>query len=622
MKKYYVMLAFIGALLVSCGKNQQIDKIIVNDLKEQKQTEIVLKTDTSIYLKPNNKYEFDIFLKDIQYNKNSFLHIQNSTSKNILFTYPMSSMGLNGRYTADFFAPEIYKPKEYFIFWVGDLSDKPDNNVYSIVISGEISTNMPPAAATETNAANVTAAASSKAASSAAPKEKAAVEEKNKPIQENIVQPKGGFYITSVSCINVTKGGTETSMWNNCEYNFRIGVENPKGAITTLTILKGSTSYLDLDLVRKKGFYVTDAPHKFQPGKYTFRVIDENDIQSKGYFVICKHVTVTPPVIDINTSDASIFNFTSGRNYNFRCKITDPSGVSKAEIKLSDGTKDQTLKLERNRDNYWQADNIQFSDSATSVKATVTAWNIDNDSPGDEVHSVKSFTIKKSFYLTNNIRMIANGQPARNITLLIQRQGVSKNEIKKTDDNGEFLLAGLNGEKIDFWQDTDSSKIFSVKIKKDRNNLKFELKSEPIKQKLTLNITVLDKSIIKNPFKLKFDAYIIPKPDKIIKFSEETVSQLSNVFKYETIIDSKQIADALSGNKAKITVNTFFKKQNGVLYQNVNYSWAYIVTVQGNDKISVEGNSQRFGIVNFPIEAVNAPEITLNAEDSGIEDLK
>jgi hypothetical protein len=252
----------------------------------------------------------------------------------------------------------------------------------------------------------------------------------------------------------------------------------------------------------------------------------------------------------------------------------------------------------------------------------VTAWDNDNDFTGDEAQTVKSFTIKKSSYLTNKIRMIANKQPAKNITLLIQRQGITKNEIKKTDENGEFTLAGLNGEKIDFWQDSDSSKIFSVKIKKDQNNLKFELKSEPIKQKLTLNITVLDKSIIKNPFKLKFDAYVIPKPDKIIKFSEETVSQLSNVFKYETIIDSKQITDALSGNKAKITVNTFFKKQNGVLYQNGNYSWAYLITVQGNDKISVEGNSQRFGMVNFPIEAVNAPEITLNAEDSGIDELK
>ncbi|GEM_PF-3061596 len=625
-KKYFIILAFIGALFASCGNNQQIDKIVVNDLKLQKEVEYVLKTDTSITLEPNNKYEFDIFLKDIKYNKTAFLHIQNSANKDILFTYPMNSIGLNGRYTVDFFAPEINKPKEYFIFWVGDLSDKPDYNVYSIVISGEVSNNIPLTAATNTNAAEITQTVSAKTTNFTEQKKvekPAASEVKIQPIHKTI-QPKGGFYITSVSCINATKGGTEsTGMWDNCEYKFRIGVEKSgKGIITTLTVLKDNTSYADIDLTKGKGYYMTDSPQKFEPGKYTFRVIDDNDNQSKGFFVICKDSEATGPLINISPSDTAIYNFISGKNYKFRCEISDPSGVSKAEIKLDDGFQDQTFPLERNRDNYWEAKNIQFNENATSVKATVTAWHNDINWPGHESQSVKSFTINKSFYLTNMITIIENKLPAKNITLLIQRQGISKNEIKKTDDNGEFYLTGLNGEKIEFWQDSDSTKIFSVTIKKDQDNLKFELKSAPIEPKLTLNFTILDKSILKTPFQLKFTAYVIPKPDKIIKFSEETADQLKNAFKYETTIDSKQITDALTGNKAKITVNTFFNKQSGLLYQNGNYSWAYHVTVLGNDNVSVEGNSQRFGMVNFPIEAVNAPEIALNAEDTGIEELK
>ncbi len=615
--KYYVIMLVIGALCFSCSKNQQIGKIIVYDLKTQKQEETILNTDTSINLKPKNNYQFDIYLKDIRYNKNAFLHIQNSADKNKLFTYPLTSLGLNGRYTVAFFAPEIIQPKEYFIFWIGELSDKPDNNVYSIVISDS-----------STNMITVQAAPAKIIKPTEKPKaEKAIVSTpvKNEPDQENIIEPaatKTGFYISSVLCVNVTKGKTTESMLDNNEYKFKIVVANSKGAVSTLRILKKGVSYLDLELVKGKGYYTTDSPQKFEPGRYTFQAVDDNDIESKPYVAACVDNDVAGPVIGISPSDTAINNFVSGRNYNFRCKISDPSGVSKAEIKFNDGSREQTFPLERNRDNYWQANTIIFDNNAASVKATVNAWDNDNDFTGDELQSTKTFTIKKSSYYTNKIVLTVNKIPAKNITLLIQRQGISKNEIKKTDNNGEFYLSGLNGEKVEFWQDSDSTKIYSVKIKNAQDNLKFELKSEPIKPKLTLNITVLEKNIVKTPFKMKFVAYVIPKSDKIIKFSEDTVDQLENVLKYEAIIDSKQITSVLAGNKAKITINTFFRNKNDSLYQSGNYAWAYHVTIEGNDAISVDGNSERFGMVNFPIEAVNAPEIMLNSEDSGVDDLK
>lgn len=626
----YVLMVIMLLLFFSCSKNQQIDKLIVTELNTQKQEEIVLKSDTSIYVKPTNSYQFDINLKNQKYNKSATLHLQNVANKELLYTYPMKSLGLNGRYTVTFHTPEIYQPKEFFIFWIGEMADKADANVYSIVITGAPSTNL---TQTTTPAANTNVVEQTPASTATVTKQEkvektpASTPVKSQPSQvvsQTTDKPKSGFYIASVACINVTKGSkTETSMNDNSEYKFKIElVKTTKGAVTTLSILKNGTSYQDLELVKKGGYYTTDSAVKFEPGKYTFQAIDENDNQSKTLNVNCIDNDVTGPSININPSDTAIYNFSSGKNYNFRCKISDPSRVSKAELKLNDGSRDQSFLLERNRDDYWQANNIVFNDNATLVKATLNAWDNDNDYTGDEAQSTVSFTIKKSFYLTNKVKMIANQAPAKNITLLIQRQGIAKNEIKKTDANGEFTVSGLNGEKIDFWQDTDSTKVFTFRIQKDKNDLTFELKSDPIKPKLTLNFTVLDKSIMSSPFKVKFTAYVIPKPDKIIKYTEETAAQISNVYKYETFIDSKQISAALSGNKAKVTVNIFFKKENGVLYQSGNYAWAYSVSIPGNDNVSVDGSSERFGMVNFPIEAVNAPEVTLNTEDAKTDDYK